>query len=91
MLQDQHRVRRLQCDHLTGLSLLVAIVGCGLAMAMGSQRHRLSPEAGGVTFGLTVAGMHYVGMAAFTADALVIWSPVYVVASVAAAVVLADW
>jgi diguanylate cyclase (GGDEF)-like protein len=72
---------------LTGISLLVAIVGCGLAMAMGSQRHRLSPEAGGVTFGLTVAAMHYVGMAAFTADALVIWSPVYVAASLIAAVV----
>ena len=72
---------------LTGLSLAVAMVGCGLAMAVGSLRTLWAPAAGGVVFGLGVTAMHYTGMAAFTAEALVIWSPAYVVASVAAALV----
>lgn len=71
---------------LTGLSLLVAIMGCAVALFLGSGTRRRAPEAGGVVFGLSVAIMHYLGMAAFTADAVVVWSPVYVVASVVAAV-----
>lgn len=71
---------------MTGLSLLVAVVGSALAMWTASRRHRLAPAVGGVMFGLTVAGMHYVGMSAFTAEALLIWHPVYVAASLIAAV-----
>ncbi len=72
---------------LTGLSLLVAMTGCAGAFAAGSSRRKWAPEAGGVVFGLAVATMHYIGMAAFTADALVTWSPAYVTASVVAAVI----
>ncbi|RZJ46583.1 MAG: EAL domain-containing protein [Brevundimonas sp.] len=72
---------------LTGVSLLVAMVGCGLAIGIGSMRGRYAAVAGGALFGLGVTAMHYTGMAAFTAEALVIWSPVYVVASAGAALV----
>ena len=72
---------------LTGLSLLVAMVGCALAFLLGSAGFRRAPEAGGVVFGVTVTAMHYTGMAAFTAEAAVFWSMAYVAASVVAAVV----
>ena len=72
---------------LTGLSLLVAMVACGLAIGVGSLRGRYAAASGGVVFGLGVTAMHYTGMSAFTAEALVIWHPAYVVASVVAAVV----
>lgn len=72
---------------LTGLSLLVAMLGCAAAFVVGAGRWKRAPEAGGLTFGVTVSAMHYTGMAAFTADAVVDWSPAYVVASVVAAVV----
>jgi diguanylate cyclase (GGDEF)-like protein len=70
---------------MTGGSLAVAMAACGLAMFVGSLRMRWAPMAGGGVFGLGVALMHYTGMAAFTADALVTWSPVYVAASLIAA------
>lgn len=66
---------------LTGLSLAVAIVGCGVALWLGGRRGRLAPVAGGALFGLAVAAMHYTGMAAFAADAFVQWSVPYVAAS----------
>ncbi|GAA0610061.1 EAL domain-containing protein [Brevundimonas kwangchunensis] len=71
---------------LTGVSLIVAMVGCGFAMALGSVRKLWAPAAGGATFGLGVASMHYIGMAAFTAEAVVHWDMVYVAASVIAAI-----
>ncbi|RZJ28623.1 MAG: hypothetical protein EON85_08610 [Brevundimonas sp.] len=71
---------------LTGISLLVGMLACGLAIGVGSLRGRYAAAAGGAVFGLGVTAMHYTGMAAFTAEALVIWSPAYVAASVAAAV-----
>jgi diguanylate cyclase (GGDEF)-like protein len=72
---------------LTGASLLVAMASCGLAIGIGSMRGRYAAGAGGAVFGLGVTAMHYTGMAAFTAEAVVIWSPVYVAVSVAAAVI----
>lgn len=72
---------------LTGLSLLVAMLGCAAAFIVGAGRWKHAPEASGVVFGATVTGMHYTGMAAFTAEAVVYWSLAYVAASVAAAVV----
>ncbi|MFC5344562.1 EAL domain-containing protein [Brevundimonas staleyi] len=71
---------------LTGVSLIVAMVGCGLAMTLGAMRKTWAPALGGATFGLGVAAMHYVGMAAFTAEAFVYWDTTYVAASVIAAV-----
>ncbi|WP_439472038.1 bifunctional diguanylate cyclase/phosphodiesterase [Brevundimonas sp.] len=72
---------------LTGASLLVAMASCGLAIGIGSMRGRYAAFAGGAVFGLGVTAMHYTGMAAFTAEAVVIWSPAYVVVSVVAAVI----
>jgi len=71
---------------LTGLSLLVAIVGSGIAIALSGARFPLAPETAGVVFGISVTAMHYTGMAAFTADAIVQWDVGYVVASVVFAV-----
>ena len=72
---------------LTGASLLVAMASCGLAIGIGSMRGRYAALAGGAVFGLGVTAMHYTGMAAFTAEAVVIWSPAYVAVSVIAAVI----
>lgn len=70
---------------LTGVSLAVAVIGVGAALVVGTRRSRPSAVAGGVLFGLATAAMHYTGMAAFTADALVSWHAAYVIASVLAA------
>lgn len=72
---------------LTGASLFTAVIGCGLALLIGSMRARWAPIVGGVVFGLAVGAMHYIGMAAFTADAFVFWAPEYVTASIVAAVI----
>ena len=71
---------------LTGVSLLVAIVGCAVGLRLGTARFARSAEIGGAVFGLTVTAMHYTGMAAFMTDAVVFWSPAYVVASVLCAI-----
>jgi len=70
---------------LTGVSLGVAIAGSAMALWVGSRHMRFSGELGGVLFGLTVTAMHYVGMAAFAAEAIILWSPTYVAVSVAGA------
>jgi diguanylate cyclase (GGDEF)-like protein/PAS domain S-box-containing protein len=70
---------------LTALSLILAAVGCMAAMAVGAGSGRRAPAVGGAVFGVSVAAMHYTGMAAFTAEAFVHWSAVYVATSVAAA------
>ncbi len=72
---------------LTGLSLVVAIIGCAAALGAGSSDWKRAPEIGGGIFGLSVAAMHYTGMMAFTADAVTYWSAPYVIASVLAAIV----
>lgn len=71
---------------LTGLSLFIAILGCGLALMMASRRFNGAALVGGMVFGLTVAGMHFVGMAAFAVDAVIQWSSVYVAVAVAGSV-----
>lgn len=68
---------------LTGLSLLVAICGSGAALLTASQRFKGAALAGGLLFGLTVAGMHFIGMAAFAVDAVIQWSGPYVAVAVA--------
>jgi diguanylate cyclase (GGDEF)-like protein len=70
---------------LTGVSLLVAMVGCGLAMGIGALNHRLAPAVGGAIFGGAVATMHYTGMSAFAVEAFVVWSAPYVIGSLVAA------
>ena len=68
---------------LTGLSLFVAICGCGAAFLTASLRFNGSALVGGALFGLTVAGMHFIGMAAFAVDAVIQWSSAYVAVAVA--------
>src|SRR6185295_4117325 len=75
---------------LTGLSLAIAIVASGAALAVASiRRFKFSREAGGALFGLGIVAMHYTGMAAFTAQALVAWDATYVTASVVLSVGIA--
>ncbi|MGP3981683.1 MHYT domain-containing protein [Streptomyces sp. KR80] len=76
---------------LTVLSLVVAmaVVGAGV-FAVGYGRHRLRALAlGGLTTGLGVASMHYIGMAALRLHGSVRYDPGLVVLSVAIAVVAA--
>jgi len=73
---------------LTGVSLGVAIIGSALALTVAARRFRFAAELGGALFGLAVTAMHYTGMAAFAAEAVVQWSAAYVIASVIGAVVL---
>lgn len=67
---------------LTGLSLLVAIMGSTTALIVAAQRFRGSALAGGLLFGGAVAAMHFTGMSAFAVDAAVVWSPTYVAISI---------
>ncbi|MBB4796363.1 diguanylate cyclase (GGDEF)-like protein [Brevundimonas bullata] len=71
---------------LTGLSLLVAICGSGAAQLLAAQRFPGSGLVGGVLFGLSVAAMHFIGMAAFAIDAVIQWSAPYVVVALAGSV-----
>jgi diguanylate cyclase len=68
---------------LTALSLVVAIAvtGLGLAIATGSN----APAAawlGGVVVGAGIAAMHFLGMAAFEVQGLIIWDQTLVAASI---------
>jgi diguanylate cyclase (GGDEF)-like protein len=74
---------------LTGVSLLVAILGSGAAQFVAAQRFPGSGLVGGVLFGLSVAAMHFIGMGAFAIDAVIQWSVPYVVVAVAGSVVFA--
>jgi diguanylate cyclase (GGDEF)-like protein len=87
MLAYQPGVETTYAPELTGLSLLVAMLGCAGALWVGAGRWRFAPEVGGALFGAAVSAMHYTGMAAFTAEAFVHWSPAYVVVSIVAALV----
>lgn len=71
---------------LTGVSLVVAITGVGLALAMASIRRRFALEAGGALFGAAVTGMHFVGMAALSVDGVIHWSGAYLAASIVGSV-----
>ncbi|MFE4215890.1 MHYT domain-containing protein [Streptomyces sp. NPDC056844] len=76
---------------LTLLSLLIAmlVVGAGVfAVGYGGDRPR-ALFAGGLTTGLGVASMHYLGMAALRLHGTVTYDPVLVAASVVIAVVAA--
>ncbi|WP_303703445.1 bifunctional diguanylate cyclase/phosphodiesterase [Brevundimonas naejangsanensis] len=72
---------------LTGVSLAIAIVGVGLALGGATIRGRLMPALGGAVFGLAVAAMHFVGMAAMAVEAVVHWSYAYVAVALIGSVV----
>ena len=71
---------------LTAASLAIAIVVGGGAIWVYSHDRSGAATLGGGLLGAGVAAMHYTGMAAFSADAIVEWHPAYVVASLIFAV-----
>jgi predicted signal transduction protein with EAL and GGDEF domain len=71
---------------LTMASLVVAILGCAVGFGLCAIDHkRFRPELCGAIVGITVATMHYTGMAAYHVYGLVEWSAGYIAASVAIA------
>ncbi|MBU6371216.1 MAG: EAL domain-containing protein [Alphaproteobacteria bacterium] len=72
----------------TLLSLVGAVAGCGAAITLYARRWRYAPEAAGVVFGATVAGMHYLGMAGFNTQGVLIWDQGGIAASIAVALLL---
>lgn len=73
---------------LTGVSLLLAIVGSAVALRIATLKGRWMPALGGALFGMTVTVMHYTGMRAFAAEGLISWSPDYVIVSVLGVIIL---
>ena len=68
---------------VTLASLVLAIAGMGLAFALPVTRWRgLGPISGGVVAGLTIAAMHYLGIAAIHADFDASLAPAWVIASI---------
>jgi NO-binding membrane sensor protein with MHYT domain len=75
---------------LTMASLELAIVGCGAGFGLSAyDSKKFPPEVCGAVVGISVALMHYTGMAAYHVSGLVTWNTGYIVASVAIAAVLA--
>jgi NO-binding membrane sensor protein with MHYT domain len=76
---------------LSALSALVAVavVACGLFVIGLGRYSRLKLAAAGLFTGVGIAGMHYIGMAAVSADVELAHRPGYVVAAVAIAVAAA--
>lgn len=67
---------------LTLTSLLIAVAGVSAAFVVASSRKiSLLIETGGVIFGLSVAAMHYTGIAAMAVSGLIAWNLSYVIAS----------
>lgn len=68
---------------LTIASLVTAVLGCtaGFALAA-SGRGVIASLAGGMVIGLSIAGMHYLGMMAYHIAADITWNTTFVVASI---------
>lgn len=68
---------------LTMASLVLAIAGCGLGFGLSAvDENRFPPEVCGAIVGLSVALMHYTGMAAYHVSGLVEWDSRYIAVSV---------
>ena len=75
---------------LTTASLILAIAGCGVGFGLGTvDDDRFPPEVCGALVGLSVALMHYTGMAAYHVAGLVEWHSGYITASVVIAATVA--
>ena len=73
---------------LTLASLLIAVVGVSAAFALAATKKvSLLIETGGVIFGLSVAAMHYTGIAAMAVSGLIASDLSYVIASLVLVVV----
>ena len=78
---------------LTLLSLLIAVLAAGAGFAVAALRRpggsgplSLPLLAGGLCFGLGIAGMHYAGMAAVTAPGRIVYDPAVLALSILIAV-----
>jgi diguanylate cyclase len=72
---------------LTLASLLIAIAGFGVGFNAAARGKRAwTVVLGGAVVGVTIAGMHYTGMAAYHVSGIVEWNAAYVVASIALSV-----
>jgi diguanylate cyclase (GGDEF)-like protein len=74
---------------LTIFSLLIAVLGTGIGVALATGGRRRGSLAGGAVFGLAVAAMHYTGMFAYRAEGLVNWDNGYILASIGLSVFFA--
>jgi diguanylate cyclase len=75
---------------LTTGSLAIAIFGFGVGFGIAANStRRWTTIAGGGVIGMTIAVMHYVGMAAYHVSGIIEWNAAYIAASVACSVVLA--
>ncbi len=75
--------------NLTGLSMVVSSMGVLLAFPVVWSRYPgwLRVSVSGVLLGLSVTGMHYVGVAAMTSVGFMVFDPVYVTASIVVSIV----
>ena len=69
-------------------SLILAIVGASFGIGVAAAKAYVPPAVGGGLLGLSIAGMHYVGMLAYRIDATIRWHGGYVVASIVVAAAL---
>ncbi|WP_292053919.1 MULTISPECIES: bifunctional diguanylate cyclase/phosphodiesterase [unclassified Brevundimonas] len=72
----------------TAGSLVIALIGCSVALGVGSGRGIVAKLCGGGLFGITVSVMHYLGMLGLENRAFVLFDPVYVTVSIVLAVAL---
>ncbi|MFQ6553055.1 EAL domain-containing protein [Aestuariibius insulae] len=69
---------------LTAVTLLISVSGLFISkMILGYASSPLNYGLGGITFGLTVVVMHYVGMVAYEVPGKLNWNPITVFASTA--------
>ncbi|WP_407159680.1 putative bifunctional diguanylate cyclase/phosphodiesterase [Bradyrhizobium sp. STM 3557] len=74
---------------LTIASLMIAIGGFGAAFALAAgSKHRFASVLAGTMVGVTIAAMHYVGMAAYHISGIVHWEAAYVALSIIHPIVL---
>jgi signal transduction histidine kinase/NO-binding membrane sensor protein with MHYT domain/ActR/RegA family two-component response regulator len=67
---------------LTAASWVVAVVGVAAGFALASWLRGLPGRiAGGTLVGLSIGGMHFIGMAAVRLSGMVLWRPGFVIAS----------
>jgi signal transduction histidine kinase len=76
---------------LTLLSVIIAmaVTGLGFAVSLSSRGQRGTQLAGGAVVGFGIFAMHYTGMAAMRVPAVVIYDPLFVLASLVIGVGLA--
>ncbi|WP_226576293.1 bifunctional diguanylate cyclase/phosphodiesterase [Acuticoccus sediminis] len=72
---------------ITIVSLVVAVVGCGAAFGLASERVRYAAPVGGAAFGIAISVMHYSGMMAIAVNGVIEWNAPLVALSIAFAVV----